>query len=163
MVVDLTTTCTVKNLKVPKIIVEPGRSIAATAGLTLYTVGTLKSIPGIKEYAFVDGGMADNPRPIMYQAEYTFECANKLTEDHNLTYTIAGKFCESGDILTHAARLPKLEREDIIAVYGTGAYNYTMSSNYNRFCRPAMVLVENGSITPLVKRETYKDIVRLDA
>ncbi len=162
MITELKSGCAELDLPVPKIIVEPGRSVAATAGLTLYTVGTLKSIPGIKEYAFVDGGMADNVRPIMYQADYTFECANRTKDVADTTYTIAGKFCESGDVLAKAVQLPKLKVGDLIAVYGTGAYNYTMSSNYNRYCRPAMVIVENGLSDVLVKRETYEDLVRLD-
>lgn len=162
MISELKSGCQDRGMAVPKIIVEPGRSIAATAGLTLYTVGTLKSIPGIKEYAFVDGGMADNVRPIMYQAKYTFECANRATTAPDTTYTIAGKFCESGDVLAKNVQLPALEVGDLIAVYGTGAYNYTMSSNYNRFCRPAMVIVQDGKADVLVRRETYDDIIRLD-
>ena len=128
----------------------------------MYTVGTLKSIPDIKDYAFVDGGMADNPRPIMYQADYTFECANR-SHSSEFLYTVAGKFCESGDVLGKNIGFPKLKVGDLIAVYGTGAYNYTMASNYNRFCQPAMILVEKGTSHVLVKRETYEDIIRCDA
>ena len=150
------------NIPHPKLLVEPGRSTIATAGVTLYTVGAIKEIPGIKDYVFVDGGMADNPRPIMYQAEYTFDLANKMNTNHHQPYTIAGKFCESGDILGKDISLPQAEHGDLLVVYGTGAYNYSMASNYNRFCRPSMVLVQDGKSQCIVKRETYDDLIQYD-
>lgn len=146
----------------PKLIIEPGRSIIGRAGITLYTIGAVKEIPTIKSYIFVDGGMADNPRPIMYQAQYSFEIANKPTLPATERYSIAGKFCESGDILAKEVLLPTAEAGDILTVYATGAYNYAMSSNYNRFCRPAMVMVSNGCARLILKRESYDDIIRND-
>jgi len=154
--------CEKLGLPEPKLIVEPGRSIMATAGVTLYTVGAVKSIPGIKDYVFVDGGMADNPRPSMYKSEYTFEIATRAGEPAGKTYTIAGKFCESGDILGKDIMLAEAAPGDIMVVYGTGAYNYAMSSNYNRFCKPAMVVVEAGKSSLILRRETYDDLLRND-
>ena len=148
------------GLKEPKLILEPGRSIIGNAGLTLYTVGAVKPIPGIKDYVFVDGGMADNPRPMLYQAEYTFELANKAGKGK--PYTIAGKYCESGDVLAEGVLLPEPSVGDVLAVYGTGAYNYAMASNYNRCQRPAMVGVFGGHSRVLVRRETYDDVIRYD-
>ena len=153
--------CRSNNLTPPMLIFEPGRSIIATAGVTLYSVGSIKEIPKVKDYIFVDGGMADNPRPIMYQSEYTFEVLRPSTSNRKI-YTIAGKFCESGDILAKDVSLPIVSSNDHIVVYGTGAYNYSMASNYNRFCRPAMVLVNDGSASLIVRRETYDDIIRFD-
>jgi diaminopimelate decarboxylase len=154
--------CKAKNLKMPKLIFEPGRSVIGNAGITLYSIGTIKDIPRIKEYIFVDGGMADNPRPILYQSEYTFVLGNKLNEKTGKIYTIAGKFCESGDVLAEGVALPEAEMGDLLVVFGTGAYNYSMASNYNRFRKPAMVSVSNGKVSTLVRRETYEDVVRLD-
>lgn len=151
-----------KGLKAPKLILEPGRSIVATAGVTLYTIGARKSIPGIRDYLFVDGGMADNPRPILYQADYTMELANKLNETKENTYTIAGKFCESGDILAKDKALPKAEKGDIFVVYGTGAYNYSMASNYNRSGKLPTVCVGEGKAELLVRRESLDDLLHLD-
>lgn len=146
----------------PTLLLEPGRSIVGTAGVTLYEVGTVKKIPDVKNYVFVDGGMADNPRPIMYKSEYTFKIANRIDHEGSESYTIAGKFCESGDVLAHDVTLPSPTPGDILIVFGTGAYNYSMASNYNRFCRPAMVLVENGTHRLLVRRETYEDLLQYD-
>ncbi len=154
--------CKEKNIKTPKLIIEPGRSIVGTAGVTLYTVGTIKEIPDIKTYLFVDGGMADNPRPIMYKSEYTYKIADKPDGPGDEIYTIAGKFCESGDVLAHDVALPKSEVGDVLIVFGTGAYNYAMSSNYNRFLKPEMILVDNGAVSTIVKRETYDDLIRND-
>ena len=163
MTTRLKEACESKSLRLPKLIVEPGRSLVGRAGMTLYDIGTIKEIPNIKTYIFVDGGMADNPRPIMYQADYTFGLANKLNQVATETYTIAGKYCESGDILGKDIALPKAKKGDTLVVYGTGAYNYSMASNYNRACRPAMVLVNDGQSTVMVKRETFEDLTRLDA
>ena len=151
-----------RNMPLPKLIIEPGRSTIATAGVTLYTVGTIKKIPEIRDYLFIDGGMADNPRPIMYQAEYTMAIANKANQSCDHKYAIAGRFCESGDILAKDVPLPEAELDDIIIVYGTGAYNYAMASNYNRFPRPAWVSVDNGKVSTLVRRESYADLVQND-
>lgn len=150
------------GLKHPRLIVEPGRSIIGNAGITLYQVGTIKPTPGGLIYAFIDGGMADNIRPLLYNAAYTIDCATKLNQDKTHTYRIAGKFCESGDILAKEVRLPDLHPGDILVVYGTGAYNYSMASNYNRFCRPAMVGVKNGTSQIIVRREELTDLISYD-
>lgn len=154
--------CDKAGLKQPKLMLEPGRSIVGNAGVTLYSVGTLKSIPGVKDYIFIDGGMADNPRPMLYQSQYTFTIANKTTQPHTHTYAVAGKYCESGDVLTHQVKLPEAEVGDIVCVFGTGAYNYSMASNYNRCLRPAMVVVNETQSRLLVERETFEDILRHD-
>ena len=161
MATELKLLCDEKQLPHPKLIFEPGRSIIANAGVTLYSVGATKSVSGGSHYMFVDGGMADNPRPMMYQSEYTFDVLNPKSADRT-TYKIAGKFCESGDILAEKVELPTVHSNDLIVVYGTGAYNYSMASNYNRFCKPAMVIVNNGHHALLVKRETYSDLIRFD-
>ena len=145
-----------------KVDFEPGRSIIANAGVTIYTTGTTKPISDGQHYLFIDGGMADNPRPMMYQSEYTFDVVSPSSTDQ-ARYTIAGKFCESGDILAKNVTLPVVKPAEHIVVYGTGAYNYSMASNYNRFCKPAMVLVNDESASLLIKRETYEDIIRYDA
>lgn len=146
----------------PRLLMEPGRSMVATAGLTLYTVGSLKEIPGVRKYVAVDGGMGDNIRPALYQAAYTAEIANKLNQPAAETVTVVGKYCESGDWLIPSLPVPRVETGDVMAVYGTGAYNYTMASNYNRFPRPATVLVENGQSHVLVQRETYETVIQQD-
>jgi diaminopimelate decarboxylase len=125
-------------------------------------VGVVKDIPGIRKYVSVDGGMADNPRPITYGAVYQADVANKMKAPKNEKVTIAGRFCESGDKLIVDITLPSLKAGDLIAVYATGAYNYSMSSNYNRVPRPAMLLVNNGTPTVIIKRETYDDLVGND-
>lgn len=150
------------QLKVPKIIIEPGRSIVGTVGTTLYTVGSIKNIPGIRTYVAVDGGMADNPRPALYQAKYEAALANKMQEAPTEVVSITGKCCESGDMLIWDIELPPVESGDILAVSCTGAYNYSMSSNYNRLPRPAVVLVRDGNADLIVARETYADLVRND-
>jgi diaminopimelate decarboxylase len=150
------------NLSKPRLIIEPGRSIIGTSGVTLYTVGSSKQVPDGKKYIAVDGGMADNPRPSLYQAVYTAVVANKVNDDDKETVTIAGRFCESGDILINSVELPKTVPGDIICVFATGAYNYSMSSNYNRIPKPEAILVQNGQTDVIIKRETYEDIVSLD-
>ncbi|MFC1617111.1 diaminopimelate decarboxylase [Candidatus Margulisiibacteriota bacterium] len=154
--------CQKRGLDLPKLIIEPGRSIIGSAGVTLYTIGTIKEIKGIKTYLFVDGGMADNIRPMLYQAKYDFEIANKKDQEKLEKYTIAGKFCESSDILAENVMLPKAEVGDILLVKATGAYNYSMASNYNRFCKPAMVMVNNGKARLIIRREDFKDLIRND-
>jgi len=151
------------NLVMPKILIEPGRSIVAEAGITLYTIGNIKEIPGIRKYLIVDGGMADNPRPILYEAKYEAALVNKIGSNlPKEMVTIAGKCCESGDILIKDLELPPASTRDLLVVFTTGAYHYSMSSNYNRLPRPAVVLVNQGKTKIIVKRETYKDIIRND-
>ncbi len=150
------------GVKLPFIIMEPGRSIVAPAGITLYTVGGRKEIKDVRTYVSVDGGMGDNPRYIMYESEYTAVIANRANEKPTETVTIAGKCCESGDILLKDAYMPKIEVGDTLAVLATGAYNYSMSSNYNRIARPAVVAVSGGSAKIVIKRETYEDLIRND-
>lgn len=151
-----------KNLKMPRIVIEPGRWIVSEAGITLYTIGSIKEIEGVRKYVSVDGGMTDNPRYALYQAVYRATVANKANEPCTDIVTIAGKCCESGDILIKDLKAPAVESGDILAVYGTGAYNYSMSSNYNRHTRPAMVMVKNGESRLVIRRETYEDLLRFE-
>ena len=141
------------------IYIEPGRSIISTAGVTLYTIGSSKQVPNGRKYIAVDGGMADNPRPSMYQALYSAEICNKKDDLEKETVTIAGRFCESGDILIENIELPSPESGDVLCVYNTGAYNYSMSSNYNRVEKPAMVLVNSGQSDMIVSRESLEDLL----
>lgn len=150
------------NIEPPTIIMEPGRSIISTAGVTLYSIGTTKQVPHGTKYVAVDGGMADNPRPAMYQAEYFAEVANKKETDKKEKITIAGRYCESGDVLIKHIEMPELKQGDILCVYNTGAYNYSMASNYNRVQKPAMVLVNEGNSEVIVKRETLDDLIKYD-
>lgn len=150
------------GIKRPRVIVEPGRSIAGSAGITLYTAGSVKEVTGIRKYLAVDGGMGDNIRPALYGSQYSAVIANRAAEEPAEKVSIAGKCCESGDMLIWDAELPPVNPGDIIAVFATGAYNYTMSSNYNRLPRPAMVLVNNGSADLILKRESYEDLIRND-
>lgn len=150
------------NIVPPTIFLEPGRSIISTAGVTLYTIGSSKQVPHGTKYTAVDGGMADNPRPSMYQAEYSAQVANKKDSTETEKVTIAGRYCESGDILIKDIELPKLEEGDILCVYNTGAYNYSMASNYNRVQKPAMVLVNDGNSDIIIKRETLDDLISHD-
>ena len=140
------------------IYIEPGRSIISTAGVTLYTIGSSKQVPNGRKYVAIDGGMADNPRPAMYQALYSAEICNKKSAETELV-TIAGRYCESGDILIGNIELPRPEAGDILCVYNTGAYNYSMSSNYNRVEKPAMVLVNSAQSDMIVNRESLDDLV----
>lgn len=155
-------TCAELEIAQPFIFIEPGRSIAAPAGITLYTVGARKEIPDVRTYISVDGGMCDNPRYALYKSEYEAVIANKAAEERTERVTIAGKCCESGDLIGENMPLQHAESGDIIAVCATGAYNYSMSSNYNRICRPAVVFVSNGESRIAVKRETPDDIIRND-
>ena len=150
------------GLPLPKIIVEPGRSIVGEAGVTLYTVGSVKEIPDVRKYVAVDGGMTDNPRPALYQAKYEAAIANKMNLPAEETVSVAGKCCESGDMLIWDVNLPLAAPGDILAISSTGAYNYSMASNYNRNTRPAVVFVNNGDADIIVKRESYTDLVRND-
>lgn len=150
------------GLKRPYLVIEPGRSIVGEAGITLYTVGTVKDIPGIKKYVAVDGGMFDNPRYALYQAKYTAILANRANEKATETVSVAGKCCESGDIVCANVSLPQAHSGDILAVLSTGAYNYSMASNYNRNLIPPIVLVKDGKGEYIVKPQTYEDLVRND-
>lgn len=143
----------------PEIWVEPGRSMVGDAGTTLYTVGTSKTIPGVRKYIAVDGGMTDNPRPALYQSKYEAVLANRANEPVEETVSVAGKCCESGDMLIWDLELPKAETGDLLAVFCTGAYNYAMASNYNRIRRPAVVFVKDGQADLAVKRESLENIV----
>jgi diaminopimelate decarboxylase len=151
-----------RNYPLPHLVLEPGRSLVGEAGTTLYTVGSIKVIPDIRCYVAVDGGMADNPRVALYQAEYEGVLANKAGQKPETLVTITGKCCESGDMLIWDVKLADPKSGDIMAIFTTGAYNYSMSSNYNRLPRPAMVLVNNGQADLIVARETYADIISLD-
>lgn len=163
---NLINTCyeliTANKLSISKIMIEPGRALIANAGITLYHVGfSKKTLSGIN-YLFVNGGMADNPRPALYHAKYEACIANKMSDEHTMLYTIAGKCCESGDILIKNINLPLANTNDLIAVSSTGAYNYSMASNYNRLPKPAVVLIENGIADVIIRRETYDDLIRFD-
>ena len=150
------------NVPMPKILMEPGRSIVADAGMTLYTVGTVKKIPGYKNYASIDGGMTDNPRFALYQSQYTVCLANRMNEENTFTCDVVGRCCESGDIIQPDVTMPEPDRGDIVAVCTTGAYNYSMASNYNRIPRPPVVMLREGSTYVAVKRETYADLLLND-
>lgn len=151
-----------KHVKLPKILMEPGRSIVAPAGITVYTVGAIKDIPNIRRYVSVDGGMADNPRYIMYESKYKALVVTNPNGEENETVTIAGKCCESGDLLIKDAIMPKINNGDLIAVLATGAYNYSMASNYNRIPKPPVIMVSNGESKVVVERESYEDIIKND-
>lgn len=151
-----------RGLRRPRILIEPGRSIVGEAGVTLYTVGAIKEIPHVKKYVAVDGGMFDNPRYALYQAKYTALLANRANERPTETVSIAGKCCESGDIVCADVALPKAKSGDILAVLSTGAYNYSMASNYNRNLIPPVVLVSGGKAEYIVRPQTYDDLIRND-
>ncbi|SCW27518.1 diaminopimelate decarboxylase [Paenibacillus tianmuensis] len=146
----------------PEIWTEPGRSIVGDAGTTLYTIGTYKDIPGVRKYVAVDGGMTDNPRPALYEAQYEAMLANRASEADEEVVSIAGKCCESGDMLIWDVSLPQARSGDLLAVACTGAYNYAMSSNYNRIRRPAVVFVKDGEADIVVKRESFEHLLGND-
>ncbi|WP_110927551.1 diaminopimelate decarboxylase [Bacillus massiliglaciei] len=150
------------SLSMPEIWIEPGRSLVGDAGLTLYKVGSEKDVPQVRKYLAVDGGMSDNIRPALYEAKYEAVLANRPNDPVEETVSIAGKCCESGDMLIWDLPLPKAGRGDILAVFCTGAYGYSMANNYNRIPRPAVVFAEGGEARLVIKRETYEDLVRLD-
>ena len=154
--------CKEYGIQVPYIYIEPGRSIVCEAGLTLYTVGDIKTIPNVRTYVAIDGGMYENPRYALYQSDYTCLIANKANEPADFTATIAGKCCESGDLIQENTLIQKPEVGDILAVLSTGAYNYSMASNYNRNTRPPVVMVRGGESRVIIKGETYEDLVRND-
>lgn len=150
------------DLPVPFVYIEPGRSIVGEAGITLYTVGAVKTIPDVRTYVSIDGGMCDNIRYALYQSEYTVVTANKADKEADTVVTIAGKCCESGDLIQENTKIAKAEPGDTIAVLSTGAYNYSMASNYNRIPKPPIVLVNNGTDKLIVKRESYEDLIKND-
>jgi len=150
------------RIPMPEIWMEPGRAIAGNAGITLYTIGSMKEITGIRNYISVDGGMTDNLRPALYQAKYEAVIANKATHPTTNTVSVAGKCCESGDMLIWDLPVPEVDHGDILAVFSTGAYGYSMASHYNRFPKAAVVFVENGQDKLVVERETYQDVVKND-
>jgi diaminopimelate decarboxylase len=154
--------CAELSLKLPTIYMEPGRSIVADAGMTLYTVGSVKEIEGFKNYVSIDGGMTDNPRYTLYQSAYTLCLANRASEEADFECTVGGRCCESGDLIQENVRLPKPTRGDILAVLVTGAYNYSMASNYNRVARPPVVIIRNGEDKLAVRRERFEDLIACD-
>lgn len=154
--------CGTLGLDMPKIAMEPGRSIVADAGMTLYTVGSVKEITGYKNYVSIDGGMTDNPRYTLYESPYTVMLASRANDTADFTATIAGRCCESGDIIQENVKIPKPKRNEILAVLTTGAYNYSMASNYNRVPRPPVVMLNKKGDYIAVKRETFEDICKLD-
>lgn len=155
-------TCEKLGLDVPFIVMEPGRSICGPAGITLYKIGSIKNIPNIRTYVSVDGGMADNPRYALYQSEYDMTIANKASLEKTEKVTVAGRCCESGDLLGENVMLQKAECGDVLAVMATGAYNYSMASNYNRLPKPPVVFIKDGSDRVVVKRESYADVISHD-
>jgi len=150
------------RLSPPTLSCEPGRSIVGDAGVTLYTVGAIKAIPGVRTYVSVDGGMFENPRPALYGARYEAVMATRPEATPTQTAAVAGRCCESGDVLVWDAQLPEVKPGDVLATFSTGAYTYSMASNYNRFPRPAVVLVGSGRARVVVERETYDDMIRKD-
>ena len=154
--------CKENGIAMPRVILEPGRSLVAAAGITLYTVGSVKQITGYKNYVSVDGGMPDNPRYALYQSQYTAIVANRAAEPCDFRATLAGRCCESGDLIGEDMDMQKPSRNDTLAVLVTGAYNFSMASNYNRLPRPAVVMVKDGKDRVAVRRETYEDLVSRD-
>jgi diaminopimelate decarboxylase len=154
--------CAQHGLTRPRLLCEPGRSIVGEAGVTLYTVGTIKTIPGVRTYIAVDGGMGDNPRPALYEAIYETTLADRPQAEAQTTVTVAGKCCETGDILLKDAHLADPQPGDVLAVFATGAYNYSMASHYNRLPKPAVVFCRDGEATLVVERETYADLYAKD-
>lgn len=154
--------CAAASYPVPRILLEPGRSIVADAGVTLYTVGGVKTIDGYRSYVTVDGGMTDNPRYALYRSAYTVLPAGRMNEKADFSCTVAGRCCESGDLIQENILLPKPTRGDLLAVLTTGAYNFAMSSNYNRICRPAVVLLRGGKARLAVRRQTFADLIACD-
>ncbi len=154
--------CSRLSIDKPILTIEPGRSIVGNSGTTLYTIGSIKEIPGIRTYVAVDGGMTDNIRPALYGAKYDMTIANRMTQDKNWNVSIVGKCCESGDIFIKDIMLQKAEREDVLAVLATGAYGFSMSSNYNRNPRAAVVFVKDGKVKVISKRQSYENLLELE-
>ncbi len=159
---ELKAACEELGVQLPKVYLEPGRSIIAPAGHTLYTVGSVKEIPNIRNYIAVDGGIGDNPRYALYQASYEVLIANKANQPKDYVATVAGRFCESGDLIQEHTKIQKPESGDVMAVLCTGAYNYSMASNYNRVPRPAAIMVKDGQARVIIDRESYEDLIKND-
>lgn len=159
---ELKAACQALALPMPRVYIEPGRSIVGPAGITLYTVGSIKTIPSVRTYVAVDGGMGDNPRYALYGAEYEAVIANRADEPKTFQATIAGKCCESGDLIGEGMKIQPPKTGDVLAVLSTGAYNYSMASNYNRLPRPAAVMVRDGNSRLIIARETYEDLIAKD-
>lgn len=151
-----------KNIKLPYLYVEPGRSLVGEAAVTVYTVGSVKHIPGVRTFVSVDGGMLDNPRYILYQSDYRIVCANRADVERTEKVTVAGRYCESGDLIQENVFVQKVEAGDLLAVFSTGAYNYSMASNYNRVSRPVVLMAKDGAARAIIERETYEDITKND-
>ncbi len=151
-----------RHLHFDEVIIEPGRSLVCNAGSTLYTVGDTKSTFGKKDYIYIDGGMSDNPRPALYQAQYEAALANRMNDDVTFEQCVAGKLCESGDVIIQSIKLPQAHKGDLLIVPSTGAYTFSMSSNYNRMLRPAVVFVKDGKHQCVVKRQTLDDLIQGD-
>ena len=155
--------CEDHDYPLPQLAVEPGRAIIGPCTITLYEIGTVKPLPGVRTYVSVDGGMSDNIRPALYDAEHEVELANRESHQPPMAVSVVGKHCESGDLVAERTRLPEdTEVGDLLAVAATGAYTESMASNYNRLPRPAAVLVHEGRVRPLLRRETYADLVARD-
>lgn len=159
---ELKAACQALALPMPRVYIEPGRSIVGPAGITLYTVGSIKTIPSVRTYVAVDGGMGDNPRYALYGAAYEAVIANRADERKTFQATIAGKCCESGDLIGEGMKIQPPKTGDVLAVLSTGAYNYSMASNYNRLPRPAAVMVRDGNSRLIIARETYEDLIAKD-
>ena len=162
IVSTMTAACEDLGLELPTLVIEPGRAIIGTAGVALYRIGGIKDVPGVRKFVSVDGGMGDNIRPALYQAEYEVVAANKADWEPEEKVTIAGKYCESGDLLVSDVMLPKLESGDLLAIPAAGAYGPSMASNYNMNPRPPMVLVKDGQSRLIRRRESYQDLMRYD-
>jgi diaminopimelate decarboxylase len=154
--------CAANGLTPPDVVVEPGRSIVGEAGVTLYTVGAIREAPGARKFVAVDGGMTDNIRPALYGARYEAVIANKADAPADEAVTVVGKCCESGDRLIEDARLQAAAAGDVLAVFSTGAYGYSMASNYNKLPLPAVALIEEGKARLIVRRQTYEDMTARD-
>ena len=154
--------CAGLNYPVPQVLLEPGRSIVADACVTLYRAGGVKTIDGYRSYVTVNGGMTDNPRYALYQSPYTVLPAGRMKEQADFVCTLAGRCCESGDLIQENITLPRPERDDLIAVLTTGAYNFSMASNYNRLCRPALIMIRDGEARLAVRRQTFEDLTACD-
>ena len=154
--------CKELGIELPFIVIEPGRSIVGPAGITLYKVGSIKNIPNVRTYVAIDGGMTDNPRYALYESEYELVAAGRAGDARTQSVTLAGKCCESGDLIGKDMSAQEIHEGDIVAVLATGAYNYSMASNYNRIPRPAVVMVKDGVSRIVVKRESFEDLVRND-
>jgi len=162
MTVTIKAECSRLKLELPRLIIEPGRSVVAQSGVAIYSAGVVKAIPGVRTYVSVDGGMGDNIRPALYQARLEAVVANRMRARIAGKVTICGKFCESGDILIQDIEMPAVKAGDVLAVAGCGAYSIPESMNYNAFCRPPVVLVKDGKARLIRRRETLEDLTRCD-